>query len=87
MEHTNAKRIEVSSDAAVRLRLAGEWLQDYPADKEVVILAHSAEAANDFLMRTASARGASFGVRRFTLNGLAARQAQPVLAKIRSRFG
>ncbi|MGI9168150.1 MAG: PD-(D/E)XK nuclease family protein [Pyrinomonadaceae bacterium] len=81
MEHTNAKRIEVSSDAAVRLRLAGEWLQDYPADKEVVILAHSAEAANDFLMRTASARGASFGVRRFTLNGLAARLAQPVLAK------
>lgn len=81
MEHTNAKRIEVSSDAAVRLRLAGEWLQDYPTDKEVVILAHSAEAANDFLMRTASARGASFGVRRFTLNGLAARLAQPVLAK------
>jgi len=81
MERNNAKRIEVSSDAATRLRLAGEWLQDYPADKEVVILAHSAEAANDFIMRTASARGASFGIRRFTLNGLAARLAQPVLAK------
>ena len=81
MEYSNPKRIEVSSDAAVRLRLASEWLENFPLDREVVIVAHSVEAANDFLMRTAAARRASFGIRRFTLNSLAARLAQPILAK------
>ena len=56
MEYSNSKRIEVSSDAAVRLRLAEEWLQNYAPHKEVVIVAHSVEAANDFLMRTAATK-------------------------------
>lgn len=80
MKQINPKRIEVFSDAAVRLRTAAEWLHRYAPDKEVVVVAHSAEAANDFLMRTAAARGVLFGVRRFTLNSLAARLAQHTLA-------
>ena len=81
MEDSNTTRIEVSSDATVRLRLASEWLENFSPHREVVIVAHSVEAANDFLMQIAGARRASFGIRRFTLNSLAARLAQPVLAK------
>ncbi len=81
MEVTQKRRIEVSSDAAVRLRSAHDWIQAYAADTEIVVLAHSAEAASDFLLRTASSREATFGLRKSTLNGLAARLAQPVLAK------
>lgn len=44
------------------------------------MIAHSAEAANDFRLRAASDSGVWFGVRRYTLNGLAARLPQSALA-------
>lgn len=75
------KGVVVSSDAATRLQIARDWLEAYPSDTEVVILAHSPEAANDFHLRAASERGAWFGIRRYTLNGLAARLAHSTLAQ------
>jgi len=81
LERTSKKGIVVSSDAGTRLEIARAWLEDYPSDTEAVVLAHSAEAANDFHLRAASERGAWFGVRRYTLNGLAARLAQSTLAE------
>lgn len=75
------KRIVVSSNAGTRLQIARDWLDVYAPDTEVVILAHSAEAANDFHLRAASERGAWFGIRQYTLNGLAARLAQSARAE------
>ena len=69
-------RIEVSSDAATRLRLAAEWLTAFSTDTETLVLAHSHEAASDFLLRSFTSRAASFGIRKFTLNGLASRLAR-----------
>jgi hypothetical protein len=80
VERTREKRIEVSCDAAARLQIATQWLESYSSDTEVVVIAHSVEAANDLCLRVANSRGASFGIRRFTLNGLAARLAQLTLA-------
>ena len=80
VEPISKERIVVSTDAARRLQIAREWLEAYSSDTEVVVLAHSAEAADDFRLRTASERGVWFGVKRYTLNGLAARLAQTALA-------
>jgi RecB family exonuclease len=75
-----AKRIEVSNDAATRLEKAREWLLSYPADTEVLVIAHSVEAANDLLLSVVSSSDSWFGARRFTLNLLASRMAQHTLA-------
>ena len=81
MEPILKRRIVVSGDTATRLQIARDWLEAYPSDTEVVVLAQSAEAANDSQLRAASERGAWFGIRRYTLNGLAARLAQSALAE------
>ena len=72
--------IEVSSHASVRVQTARDWIQAYPAAAEILVIAHSAEAAADLHLSVASSRGASFGIKRFTLNVLASRLAQHVLA-------
>jgi ATP-dependent helicase/nuclease subunit B len=64
----------------VRLQVAREWIEAYPTDSEILVVAHSAEAALDFQLNVVSATGAWFGIRRFTLNALAARLAQQALA-------
>lgn len=73
--------IHVSTDTSTRRHFAEQWITAYPSDTEILILAHSAEAANDLQLRIASARGAWFGIKRFTLNGLAAFLAQQTLAE------
>src|SRR5258705_9187851 len=74
------RRIEVSADAANRVQFARDWIQSYPSDTEMLVLAHSAEAATDLYLSVISASGAWFGVKRLTLNGLASRLAQHALA-------
>ena len=76
-----SRRIEVSSDAAVRLQLAREWIETYPPDAEVLILAHSAEAASDLYLEVVSSVGSWFGIKRFSLNVLASRLAQRALVE------
>jgi len=80
MEINQTMRVEASSDAATRVRIAREWTEKYPAAAEILVIAHSAEAAADLHLSVASSRGASFGIKRFTLNVLASRLAQHVLA-------
>lgn len=80
MEPTQKNRIEVSSDAATRLAIAAAWLHSYPSDTELIIVGPTAEAADDLYFRVANLRAAWFGIRRSTLNGLAAQLARPVLA-------
>ncbi len=80
MERNAIKRIEVSSDAATRIGIAREWMEKYAADTEILVIAHSAEAATDLHLGVVGAKGAWFGVKRFTLNVLASRLAQHALA-------
>jgi hypothetical protein len=72
--------IEVSADAMVRLTKAAGWLESCVPASEVMVITNSAEAGADLLMRTIDSTGAWFGLRRVTLNVLALRFAQQVLA-------
>jgi hypothetical protein len=47
VEPISRKGIVVSGDAAMRLQITRAWLEAYPSDAEVVVLAHLAEAASD----------------------------------------
>ncbi|HBB87988.1 MAG TPA: PD-(D/E)XK nuclease family protein [Blastocatellia bacterium] len=80
MASTARSRIEVSADAAVRLGLAEDWLKSFPSDSELLIISHGTEAAADLQLSVVSSRGSWFGIKRFTLNMLAARLAQHALA-------
>ncbi len=81
MGKNQIKRIEVSTDGATRVVTAREWVEKRPADTELLVIAHSAEAATDLHLGVVSAKGAWFGIKRFTLNVLAARLAQHSLAE------
>jgi ATP-dependent helicase/nuclease subunit B len=81
MEPTRKIKIEVSCDAASRLAIAAEWLESYPAQTEILIVGPTAEAADDLYLRAANSKASWFGIKRFTLNALAARLARPVLAE------
>ena len=80
MEISQTKRIEVSSDAASRITKAREWMEKYAADTEILVVAHSVEAAADLHLSVVSSAGSWFGIKRFTLNVLASRLAQHALA-------
>lgn len=67
----------------MRLHAAQRWLESYPADTEILLLAPSTEAARDLVLNVVSSRGVSYGIRRFTLNVLAARLAQHALTSER----
>ena len=79
MKSFQQKRIEVSCDTAVRLQLAQDWLLTHATDTEILLIAHSSEAATDLNLRVASATGAWFGIKRVTLNAIASRLAQNAL--------
>ncbi len=64
----------------MRLQVARDWIQAYPADAEILVIAHSTEAAADLHLSVVSSRGAWFGIKRFTINVLASRLAKNVLA-------
>ncbi len=81
MKRDQTRRIEVSSDAATRIAIARDWMEKYPADAQILVIAHSAEAATDLHLSVVSTKGSWFGVKRFTLNFLASRLAQHALAR------
>lgn len=84
MGNPQHKRIEVSSDASKRVQIACDWIQAYPTDTEILVVAHSGEAASDLNLSVVSATGSWFGIKRFTLNTLASRLAQHALAASRT---
>jgi ATP-dependent helicase/nuclease subunit B len=61
-------------------RAARDWLLDVPGDAEVLLIASEREAADEFAWALAAERGATFGIHRFSLAGLATVLAMPVLA-------
>jgi ATP-dependent helicase/nuclease subunit B len=73
-------KIEVACDAAVRLKAARAWIQAYPQDTEILVIAHSAEAANNLHLSVVDAKCAWFGIKRSTLKSLASRLAQHSMA-------
>jgi CRISPR/Cas system-associated exonuclease Cas4 (RecB family) len=77
-------RIIESASAARRLSAARTFVEQFPRDAEILIVAASRGAADDFARSIAVARGASFGLYRFSLTQLAARLAAPLLAAQRS---
>ena len=76
MNVTGKKSIEVAADAGTRLQRARDWIAAYPHDREILLLANSSEAANDFYLTIVQAAGSWFGIKRLTLDALAARLAQ-----------
>lgn len=75
------RRIAVSCDAAARLAMASEWLESHQAQTEILIVGPTSEAADYLYLRAANSKASWFGIKRFTLNSLAARLARPVLAE------
>src|SRR2546425_6541667 len=71
----------VSADAGSRLESARRWLASLPRDGRVLLLAASGGAADELMHADASAHGTRFGVVRFTVDRLAARIAEPVMAR------
>ncbi len=63
----------VSASARVRLDAASAFVADWPAATELIVVAATREAADDFCRRVAVARGAVFGLHRFTLAQLVSR--------------
>ena len=79
MPSSTKHEILVSADSNERLRRAQQWIESYSPDTGLLLLAHSSEAANDLHLRIVHSRGTAFGVKRFSLNSLATRLAQPRL--------
>ncbi len=72
-------RIVESSEAALRLDAAREWL-DAHGRRGAVIVGASRGAADDFARAVARTRGGALGLHRFSFTQLAAHLAAPVLA-------
>ena len=70
----------VSTSAAARLSSARRFVLDAPASSEILIVAATRGAADDFARELARERSATFGFYRFSLTQLAARLAAPLLA-------
>ena len=79
MAKPRRRTVEVveSGAAADRLAAAEAFLDDIPADGEVVIVGASRDAADELARRVAQRRRAAVGLHRFTLTQLAARLAAP----------
>src|ERR1700691_3740465 len=71
MPSSNTATIVYSARAAERLRAAREFLAAIPADAEAIVIASSADAANDLVRGLGADRGALFGLHRLTLHRLA----------------
>jgi hypothetical protein len=70
----------VSASARARLEAAAAFVAGWPASTELLVVGASREAADDFCREVAAARGATFGLHRFTLAQLASRIASATLA-------
>jgi ATP-dependent helicase/nuclease subunit B len=70
----------ISASARVRLDAAAAFLAGWPPATEVIVVSGTREAADDFCRGVAAARGATFGLHRFTLGQLASRIAASTLA-------
>ena len=68
-----------ASAAHLRIARASEWLAARAPSEEILVVAASADAANDLLRAAAAERGAAFGWHRATLGRLAASLALPAL--------
>ena len=75
--------IVVSDFAAARLEAARHFVLAASPASEFLIVSASRGAADDFARDVARARGATFGMYRFSLTQLAARLAAPLLARRR----
>jgi ATP-dependent helicase/nuclease subunit B len=68
-------RVVTSTSAAARLAAARSFLEQLPPATEAVVVGATRGAADDFVRAIAAARGATFGLTRFSLTQLAARMA------------
>ena len=69
-----------SGSAAVRRAAAARFIDTVPRDGEVLLVGAARGAIDDLVREIARARGATFGLHRFTLSQLAARLAAPALS-------
>jgi len=74
-------RVFQSGSAAERLDAARQFVEQFPAATEVIVIGNSREAADDLVRGVARARAATFGLHRFSLLQLAARFAGPAMAR------
>src|SRR5882724_2781312 len=79
-------KLIISHDSRARLEAAGEWLNVFPPDTEILVLSPSREAGDEFVRNAVAVEGTSgastarFGLLRLTLDRLAAPLAAPILA-------
>lgn len=71
----------ISWDSLSRLRTAGDWISSVGSDAEVLVIAATREAGDDFVRQSSIKAGARFGLTRTTLERLAVRMAAPLLAQ------
>jgi ATP-dependent helicase/nuclease subunit B len=76
----NSRELFVAPDAMRRLQAARHWIDRFPTDAPMLILAPHGTAADTLIHSTLTSGAARFGVHRFTPNRLAALLAEPVLA-------
>ena len=68
-------RVVISTSAAARLAAARSFLETLPPAAEAIVVGATRGAADDFVRAIAAAKGATFGLTRFSLMQLAARMA------------
>src|SRR5436190_177456 len=79
-------KLIISHDSRARLEAAGEWLNVFPPDTEILVLSPTREAGDEFVRNAVAAAGTSgastarFGLLRLTLDRLAVNLAAPILA-------
>jgi hypothetical protein len=76
-------RVVISTSAAARLAAARSFLDGFPPATEAVVVGATRGAADDFVRMIAAARGATFGLTRFSLTQLAAHTAAGVTSGVR----
>jgi len=81
MQRPPKSQLIISHDTATRLAVAAEWLDKYTKDAEILIVAPTREAGDEFVSAAALKAGSRFGLTRSTLNHLAARLAASELAR------
>lgn len=74
------RRLVTARHAALRLAAGAQWLDGFPKDAEVVLVAPTLEAGDEVVRAAARRSGARFGLQRLTLGRLAGTLAEPVLA-------
>ena len=67
----DARQLIVSPAAADRVAQATAWMQQWPADAEILVIAASWDAADDVARAMVRTSGARFGTTRCTLGALA----------------